>query len=75
MKNNTKKAPVKFRDDLLYFQHFMLIFVLSQIVDYHHLKMHEFNVQENSSMDFRHFCRDCFSKEKRHIGHRRRCRQ
>ena len=23
-----KKAPVKFRDDLLYFQHFMLIFVL-----------------------------------------------
>ena len=27
MKNNIKKAPVKFRDDLLYFQHFMLIFV------------------------------------------------
>ena len=27
MKNNIKKAPVKFREDLLYFQHFMLIFV------------------------------------------------
>ena len=28
MKNNIKKAPVKFREDLLYFQHFMLIFCL-----------------------------------------------
>ena len=28
MKNNIKKAPVKFQDDLLYFQHFMLIFCL-----------------------------------------------
>ena len=28
MKNNIKKAPVKFREDLLYFQHFMLIFFL-----------------------------------------------
>ena len=28
MKNNIKKAPVKFREDLLYFQHFMLIFVI-----------------------------------------------
>ena len=27
MKNNIKKAPVKFQEDLLYFQHFMLIFV------------------------------------------------
>ena len=27
MKNNIKKAPVKFREDLLYFQHLMLIFV------------------------------------------------
>ena len=27
MKNNIKKAPVKFRKDLLYFQHFMLIFI------------------------------------------------
>ena len=27
MKSNIKKAPVKFREDLLYFQHFMLIFV------------------------------------------------
>ena len=27
MKNNIKKAPVKFWEDLLYFQHFMLIFV------------------------------------------------
>ena len=26
-KNNIQKAPVKFREDLLYFQHFMLIFV------------------------------------------------
>ena len=37
MKNNIKKAPVKFRKDLLYFQHFMLIFVFPQISDYHHL--------------------------------------
>ena len=29
MKNNIKKAPVKFREDLLYFQHFMLIFVFA----------------------------------------------
>ena len=29
MKNNTKKAPIKFREDLLYFQHFMLIFVFA----------------------------------------------
>ena len=28
MRNNIKKAPVKFQKDLLYFQHFMLIFVL-----------------------------------------------
>ena len=27
MKNNIKKAPVKFWEDLLYFQHFMLIFM------------------------------------------------
>ena len=27
MKKNVKKAPVKFQEDLLYFQHFMLIFV------------------------------------------------
>ena len=30
-----KEGTVKFRDDLLYFQHFMS---LSQIGDYHHLK-------------------------------------
>ena len=29
MKNNIKKAPVKFREYLLYFQHFMLIFVFA----------------------------------------------
>ena len=29
MKNNIKKAPVMFREDLLYFQHFMLIFVFA----------------------------------------------
>ena len=29
MKNNIKKAPVKFRKDLLYFQHFMPIFVFA----------------------------------------------
>ena len=29
MKNNIRKAPVKFREDLLYFQHFMLIFVFA----------------------------------------------
>ena len=38
MKNNIKKAPVKFREDLLYFQHFMLILSLPKISDYHHLK-------------------------------------
>ena len=27
MKNNIKKAPVKFREDGFYFQNFMLIFV------------------------------------------------
>ena len=31
-------APVKFREDLLYFQHFMLILSLPQINDYHHLR-------------------------------------
>ena len=35
MKNNIKKAPVKFWEDLLYFQHFMQIFVFAP---YHHLK-------------------------------------
>ena len=29
IKNNIQKAPVKFREDLLYFQHFMLIFVFA----------------------------------------------
>ena len=29
MKNNINKAPVKFREDLLYFQHFMLFFVFA----------------------------------------------
>ena len=38
MKNNIKKTPVKFREVLLYFQHFMLILSLPQISDYHHLK-------------------------------------
>ena len=28
MKNKIKKAPIKFREDLLYFQQFMLIFCL-----------------------------------------------
>ena len=37
MKNNIKKAPVKFREDGLYFQHFMLIFVFVPNSDYHHL--------------------------------------
>ena len=39
MKNNIKKATVKFREDLLYLQHFMLSFVFVQISDYHHLKV------------------------------------
>ena len=29
MKTKIKKAPVKFQEDLLYFQHFMLIFVFA----------------------------------------------
>ena len=43
MKNNIKKALVKFRENLLYFQHFMLIFVCAQISDYHHLKHFQFS--------------------------------
>ena len=39
MKNNIKKAPVKFWEGLLYFQHFMPILFLLQISDYHHLKV------------------------------------
>ena len=38
MKNNIKKASVKFWEDLLYFQNFMQIFVFAPISDYHHLK-------------------------------------
>ena len=29
MKNNIKKAPVKFQEDLLYFQHFILTFAFA----------------------------------------------
>ena len=29
MKNNIKKAPAKFWEDMLYFQHFMQIFVFA----------------------------------------------
>ena len=29
MKNNIKKVPVKFQEDRLYFQHFMLVFVFA----------------------------------------------
>ena len=36
MKNNIKKTHVKFREDLLYFQHFMLTFVFAPNSDYHH---------------------------------------
>ena len=32
MKNNIKKAPVKFWEDLLYFQHFMQIFVSAPVI-------------------------------------------
>ena len=39
MKNNIKKAHVKFQEDLLYFQYFMLILSLAQISDYHHLSV------------------------------------
>ena len=38
MKNKIKKASVQFREDLLYFRHFMQILSLPQISDYHHLK-------------------------------------
>ena len=37
MKNNIKKASVKFWEDLIYFQHFMQILSLPKISDYHHL--------------------------------------
>lgn len=39
MENNIKKASVKFWEDLLYFLHFMRIFVLPQISGYHHLNV------------------------------------
>ena len=42
MKNNIKKAPVKFRDDLLYFQHLCWFLSLPQISDYHHLKLAQY---------------------------------
>ena len=37
MKNNIKKASVKFWEDLLYIQHFMQILSLPQMNDYHHV--------------------------------------
>ena len=37
MKNNIKKDISQVWEDLLYFQHFMPIFSLAQISDYHHL--------------------------------------
>ena len=37
MKNNIKKAPVKFEEGLLNFQHFMLFFFFSPNQRYHHL--------------------------------------
>ena len=38
MKNNIKKAPVKFWEDLLYFSILCRFLFLLQISDYHHLK-------------------------------------
>ena len=49
MKNNIKRAPVKFREDGLYFQHFMLIFVF--VSDYHHLN---FSSIKNKGENLRH---------------------
>ena len=38
MKTNIKKAPVKFWEGLLYFQHFMQFFLsLPQLSEYHNL--------------------------------------
>ena len=42
MKNNIKKASVKFWEGLLYFQHFCRNFALPEISDYHHLKDTEY---------------------------------
>ena len=39
MKNNIKKISVKFWVDLLYFEHFMQMFVFAQIRDYNHLNV------------------------------------
>ena len=41
MKNNIKKAPVKFWEDLLYFCILCSFLFLLQITDYHHIKFHE----------------------------------
>ena len=54
MKNKIKKAPVKFWEDLLYFQHFMQIFVFLQISDYHHLKI-QFFIDVLMTRDFTSF--------------------
>ena len=53
MKNTTKKATVKFWEDLLFFPHFMQIFIflsLPQISDYHHLLYIYFDKPQENEM-------------------------
>ena len=49
--NNIKKASVVIWEDLLYFKHFMQIFVFAQIRDYHHLKQKHYT-QVDSLLTF-----------------------
>ena len=41
MKNNIKKTPVKFWEDLLFFSILCRFLFLLQISDYHHLKLNK----------------------------------
>ena len=36
MNNNIKKVSVMFWEDLLYFHHFMQVYIIAQIRDYNH---------------------------------------
>ena len=78
MKNNTKKAPVKFWEDLLYFQHFMHFFLfLLQIGDYHHLKftVREIYVHSHLTMDLNHLIRIEYSTGHNWVRHKKHPKQ
>ena len=53
MKQNIKKAAVKFREDLLYFSILCCFLSLSQISDYHHLKCERHRWLDTRPVDFK----------------------